>query len=111
MENSIMPLYESLQLKTSCDSSLDNEKLLEISDLITRLFDKEGFELLYMIIKYYSIIEDNLSINEIPYKPKIIKAGLKYDFNNFPNKLINMICSFVYLHIKKLDDEKGRNIN
>ena len=110
MEKTILPLFNSLKSNTSEDNT-DNEKLLKISELINKHFDKEGFELLYIIIKCYSMIEDNVHINEIPYKPKINKTGLKYDFNNLPNKLINMIHTFVYLHIKKLEEEKERTMN
>jgi hypothetical protein len=84
------------------------EQKLELCNYINKELDHEGCEILYVIIKYFSIMEEKMAIETHPYKPKINKNSIKFDINLFPNKLVNMIDQFILLHNKKVLEEKVR---
>jgi hypothetical protein len=111
MENTILPLFNSLKNKMENKIlNLNDDDILKLSDIINKDLDKEGYELLYIIIRYYSILEDDLNINELPYKSKTNKGGIKFNLNYFPKKLIYIIYYFIELHTKKMFEEKQREI-
>jgi hypothetical protein len=103
------PLYHTLLQtlpKTIEDVSPD-----EISALHNRIagMDEEGLTLIYVIIQYYSILEDKRDSELLPYKGKWNKNNLKFDMSNFPPRLLIIIRNFVDLHLQKQqEDEKFR---
>lgn len=103
------PLYSSLKQKSEQDNcSFTYEEQLSICADINKDLDANGTEVLYALIKYYSILEDKLPHDTVPYKPKINKGGIKFDISLMPNKLINIIKTFIELHNQKMAEEKER---
>jgi hypothetical protein len=103
------PLYFSLKQK--CENNvktLSYEDQMELCSIINKELDEEAAELIFAIIRYYSIIEENISFDSIPYKPKVNKNGLKFDLTVLPQKLIWMIKNFVEMHHQKLQEERQR---
>lgn len=112
--NTTFPLYNTLKQK--CENLeakiYTYEEQIELCNLINKNLDHQGYELLYIIIKYFSIYEDKLGSDMIPpYKPKLNKSGIKYDMSCIPNKLIQIIDQFIQLHLEKINEEKVRENN
>jgi hypothetical protein len=103
------PLFNHLFNECNVDKEFNYEEQMELCKKI-RDIDDEGCEIIFALIKFFYITIDNGFIDNLPYKPKVNKTGLKYDLNNLPSKLIHMIDKFVSLHISKLEMEKNRNI-
>lgn len=108
MNISSFPLFNNLYNETKQEIVLNYEEQMELCNKIKEI-DDEGCEIIFAIIKFYYISVDNGFIENLPYKPKINKNGYKYELNNLPIKLINMIKKFVDLHYNKLELEKDRN--
>jgi len=106
------PLYTNLvqKMESKTLTSLTQDEHTELCEKINKNMDQEGCELLYVIIRYYSILEDKLSKEELPYKPKINKTGLKFDLSSLPIRLVHMIKDFTDMHYEKLEEEKAREI-
>ena len=103
MSQSSFPLYSSLKQKSETDNlTLSYEDQMNICNSINKDLDAEGVEVLYALIKYYSILEDKLPHDAIPYKPKINKGGVKFDISAMPHKLACMIKYFMDLHTQKI---------
>lgn len=110
--NNNFPLYFSLKQKNeNRNEKLSYDDMKNLCSIINNDIDQEGFEIIYAIIRYYSLIEDKISFDSIPYAPKVNKNGLKYDLTSLPNKLILMIQNFVEMHSNKINEEKQREIN
>jgi len=109
MTSSSFPLFHNLYNETANENLLNYEHQMELCQKIKEM-DDEGCEIIFAIIKFYYISIDNGFIDHLPYKPKINKNGYKYELNNLPIKLINMIEKFVNLHNNKIELDKHRNI-
>lgn len=103
------PLYSSLKQKSESENLTFNyEDQLNICASINKDLDANGTEVLYALIKFYSILEDKYPHDTVPYKPKINKGGIKFDISLMPHKLINIIKTFLELHNQKMTEEKER---
>jgi predicted RNA-binding protein with PUA domain len=110
MLNTSFPLFNNLYNECSNDLLLTYDDQIELCNKIKDI-DDEGCEIIFALIKFYYISIDNGYIDNLPYKPKINKNGYKYELNNLPLKLINMIHKFLELHINKIELDKNRNIS
>ena len=98
------PLYDLLTEKT-------NDAVLSPSDMVSyinniKLMDKRGYDLLFVIIRIYSIKNvQNINVSDVPFSGQKIedqtlnKTDVKFDIRNFPNKLNQMLFEFTKLHI------------
>ncbi len=108
------PLYDLL-IDKSKDVALTQPELMEFMQNVKKL-DKNGYELLFVIIRIYSIKNiPNTSINEIPYSGQKMEqkmeqnkmqnmSAVKFDIRNFPNKLNQMLFEFTKLHLNKHEE-------
>ncbi|GAF91562.1 unnamed protein product [marine sediment metagenome] len=98
------PLFESIVKEldeTKKNKFLtDNEKndcCLEI-----KTFDKNSFEILYVLIKTYEVKSTPSNTCILPYDSKELKTGIKFDFHNLPATLQQIIYEFCNKRKKNL---------
>lgn len=99
--NSQFPLFNSLNNKTKQLKEFTHKEKMDIIKDI-KSFDKNGHELIYALIKAYDLNDGILNPISFPYEGKQLKTGIKFDFDKFPNKLQNILGTFVEMH-KKLE--------
>ena len=98
------PLYDSL---ISDAKNLDLN-ITEKDDLIKMIknIDEEGAERIYVLIRMYQLENnEDKSTFKIPYGGKYIKNDLKFDLNDLPNQLKQIIYKFVLMHYKTMEEE------
>ena len=102
------PLYDDLnkQISTKKLENIDlkiEEKKEFINDI--KKLDSYSQELFYTLIRYYQMNNhDGIQSINLPYNAKKLKSGYKFDLDNFPEHLKQML----YLFIKK-NKESYRN--
>jgi len=106
--NTNFPLFDLLTEKTQ-DTALTQPELIDFVQNVRKL-DKKGYDLLFVIIRIYSIKSstnsNNVNLNDIPYSGQKMedtnlenKTDVKFDIRNFPNKLNQMLYYFTKLHL------------
>ena len=107
------PLYDRLSKNSSeKDLSLKQKKYFTES---IKTIDPNGRELLYMLIKYSSLKEDNIEFDTIPYMGKSIEnekktKNISWDLSDLPNNLKHIILNFLKMHLSKMCEEEERNL-
>ena len=100
------PLYDSL-IKTAKSKDLSAKHKLELIKSMNT-FDDNGKELLYVLIEFYYIQNEKNTNVKIPYKCKVVEkdglTSLSWSFNDFPNKLKNLLSIFIEMHMRTKDD-------
>jgi hypothetical protein len=99
------PLYDSL---ISYTKNLDLNST-EKDDLIKMIknIDEEGAERIYVLIRMYQLENnEDKSTFKIPYGGKYVKNDIKFDLNDLPNQLKQIIYKFVLMHNKTMEEEK-----
>lgn len=98
------PLYESLS------SDVINEDLTikqkeEYMKLIKNI-DLDGAERIYVLIRMYQLenSEDKTTF-KIPYGGKYVKNDLKFDLNELPFELKQILYKFILIHSKTMEEE------
>ena len=94
------PLYNSIKNITTLDKNLSLKEILEIALKIKKL-DKNTHELVYALIKSYQIDNKDNKAHMLPYDSKQLKTGIKFDMNNIPLGLQNMLAKFLEMHEKR----------
>jgi hypothetical protein len=102
------PLYHTIKQRAESRSILSYEEQMELCESLSKNLDHEGSELLYVLIKYYSILENRYPQDTLPYKPKVNKGGIKFDLSSMPSGLVKMIKTFFELHEAKMMEEQER---
>jgi len=102
------PLYHTIKQRAENRSLLTYDEQMELCDSLNKNLDQEGSELLYVLIKYYSILENHYPQDTLPYKPKVNKGGIKFDLSAMPSGLVKMIQTFLELHEAKILEERER---
>lgn len=98
------PLYTSL-FKDIPTIDLKGHEKKEFCKNIKKL-DQNGYDLIYALIRiYYLDNEDSILGFTLPYGGKYIKNDLKFDLEVFPSKLKQLLNKFIYVHLKKMEDE------
>jgi hypothetical protein len=108
--NTNFPLFDLLTEQTQ-DVPLSQPDLIDFVQNVKKL-DKKGFDLLFVIIRIYSIKtstnNNSVNLNDIPYSGQKMETGefnnkmdVKFDIRNFPNKLNQMLYHFTKLHLNK----------
>jgi len=83
----------------------------EQMDLCSKIseMDAQSQEIIYVIIRFYDIyIEKNHNEN-LPYRPKLNKNGIKFELNNLPFQLQYMLLQFVKMHFEKCREDEERH--
>lgn len=104
---SVFPLYDSIYQEVTNENEMLQEKKMNLCNEIKEL-DKEGHELVYAIIRNYFLLHEKVVSDELPYSPKVIKHGLKFDTSIMPNRLLHMLDHFVKLHRMKIQEDQSR---
>ncbi|NDE15760.1 hypothetical protein EBZ80_12605 [bacterium] len=99
------PLFHTLLQRVKSDQELSAEQVGVLHGKIAGM-DDEGLTLIYVIIQYYSILEDKRDTELLPYKGKWNKNSLRFDMSNFPPRLVAIIKDFVDLHLEKQLEER-----
>lgn len=94
------PLYTSIKNITEFDKELSHQELVNVAQKIKKL-DKNTHELVYALIKSYQIDNKENKVHMLPYESKQLKTGIKFDMNNLPKGLQNMLAKFLEMHEKR----------
>jgi hypothetical protein len=86
------PLYVSLKNGAS-DVNLTDVEKNEIIDKIKEFEDEKDIEIVYALIKAFSIENGDIGM-DFPHYCKIIKAGLKVDLDQTPTRLQRILLNF-----------------
>ncbi len=104
--NSSFPLYNLLVEKTK-NNPFSASDCIELVENVRKL-DKSGFDLLFVIIRIYSLKNSVNETSEIPYGGQKVdgtqlesKTDVKFDIRNFPDKLNHMLLEFTKMHLSK----------
>jgi hypothetical protein len=98
------PLYDSLSSEvTNVDlTTLEKDELMKLLKNI----DVEGSERVYILIRMYQLENsEDKSTFKIPYGGKYVKNDLKFDLNELPFELKQIIYKFVTMHCKTMEEE------
>ena len=98
------PLFDNL-LKDAVDKDLNVEEKEKFTEKIKKM-DKNGYELLYTLIKIYQVQEGDPSSFIIPYNGKQLKSGVRFDLDSFPNRLKQILYKFLNLHLSSMEENK-----
>ena len=99
------PLYDNLITEKSSDDLTPKQKDEFVK--ITKNLDANGYELIYALIRTYQLENsEDKSTFKIPYGGKFVKNDIKFDLNDLPNELKNMLYKFVLIHEKTINEEK-----
>jgi hypothetical protein len=112
--NTNFPLFDLLTEQTQ-DVTLSQPDLMDFVQNVRKL-DKKGFDLLFVIIRIYSIktsVNNSPNLSDIPYSGQKMETGefnnkmdVKFDIRNFPNKLNQMLYHFTKLHLNKHEEHE-----
>jgi hypothetical protein len=109
------PLFSLLHEKTN-DNPLEQMELIELIENIRKL-DRQGFDLIFLIVRLYSLRVNQTSSNvfDIPYSGEkvkdteevsadasAIKMDIKFDIRNFPNRLNRMLLEFSKMRLEQM---------
>lgn len=99
------PLYTSLS-KNLPSKDLSAKEKKTLIDNISKL-DFEAQEIIFVLIKsYYTDNEKNQKFN-IPYNGQIYNNRIDFDLEKFPIKLKHIIKKFLFLHEKKIAEDRN----
>lgn len=103
MNFSGFPLYSTLLKEV--DTDIKNKGIEPTSpiSLVSKQFvmnhikkiDKQNFEYIYCLILSYYIDTNKKNVQTIPYEGKQLKSGIKFNFEDLPNKLQRIIYTFI----------------
>jgi len=104
MNNSNFPLYDNLLLDI-CSRDLNtkekNDFMLKIKSI-----DENGSELVYALIRVFQMENSyDTSTFKLPYDGKYSKNDMKFDLNQLPNELKQILYKFVQLHTESMKEE------
>jgi hypothetical protein len=98
------PLYDSLSSDVS-KFDLTTKQKDEFMKLVKNI-DNEGTERIYVLIRMFQLENaEDKSTFKIPYGGKFIKTDLKFDLNDFPNELKNILYKFIKIHSSTMEEE------
>lgn len=88
------PLYD-LYYKSSTNKELTPEQKNTFIEKMSYIHD---FELFFLLIKYYAQ-NHNEDEYPFPYNGKMLKKGLRFNLDELPNKLQQMLFNFLHAHL------------
>ena len=100
------PLYDNLITEVTSFEDLSNKQKEYFMKMIADVDDNSS-ELIYALIRVYQLENsDNKNIFTLPYDGKFIDSDLKFDLNELPNQLKQMLYKFLTLYHENKDNEK-----
>jgi hypothetical protein len=98
------PLYDSLSSGV-LNIDLSTKQKDEFMKIMKNI-DVDGAERIYVLIRMYQLENcEDKSTFKIPYGGKYVKEDLKFDLNDLPNELKQMLYKFVKMHTKTMEEE------
>ena len=98
------PLFDTLSSQTE-NKDLTTGQKDELMKMI-KTIDEEGSERIYVLIRMFQLENsEDKSTFKIPYGGKYVKTDLKFDLNDLPYQLKQIIYKFVVMHNKTMDEE------
>jgi hypothetical protein len=83
------PLYDMIYSKTT-----DTELTFDEKDFFTeKISEIDNHELFYMLIKMYAV--NHQMTETIPCGGKVLKKGIKFELDNCPNRLQQILLDFL----------------
>jgi len=110
---SLFPLYDILN-KEYPEKDLSIKQKEEFVSKIEKI-DDTGKDLVYSLIQFYRIENENEKLSEaLPYKgirettSEKGKEDLSWCFTDFPIKLRHILHTFIKMHVQSMEEEKLR---
>ena len=101
------PLYNNISKEV--ENEPKDLTIKQKTDFIKKIkqFDKEGYELMYALIRTYEMENNNGIVTfNLPYNSKQLKTGVKFELENLPIRLKHILYNFIQKHIIKMEEEK-----
>ena len=100
------PLYDSLS------KDIKNRELTvaQKKDFVKKVsqLDQNGHELLYAVIRMYQVEnKENNTCFALPYNGLFLDSDIKFDLENFPKKLKQILFKFIKIHLGKMTEEEN----
>lgn len=94
------PLYDNLMTEVQSFEDLNNKQKDEFMKLVGDIDDNTS-ELIYALIRVYQLENsDNKNTFTLPYDGKFIDNDVKFDLNELPNQLKQILYKFLILYDK-----------
>ena len=94
------PLYDNLIAEVQTFEDLNNKQKDDFMKIIENVDDNTS-ELIYALIRVYQLENsDNKNTFTLPYDGKFIDKDVKFDLNELPNQLKQILYKFLLLHDK-----------
>lgn len=94
------PLYDNLIAEVQSFEDLTNKQKDEFMKLVADIDDNTS-ELIYALIRVYQLENsENKNTFTLPYDGKFIDKNVKFDLNELPNQLKQILHKFLILHDK-----------
>jgi len=122
--DNFFPIYDVIceQVKASGDYEKHfstNEYVELINKLRTISVDKNGRDMIYVLIRVHSLRNSSTKFLEVPFggeknnnssSSNSSVVDIKFDIRNFPNSLNRILSKFCDLHLRKIkeDNEKPK---
>lgn len=98
------PLYDNLS-KDISDRDLTVRQKDKFMILIDNL-DTNGYELVYALIRVYQLEKsEDRSTFKLPYDGKYLKNDMKFDLNQLPCELKQILFKFLQIHTETMKEE------
>lgn len=92
------PLYDNLITEVTSFEDLSNKQKEQFMKMVVDIDDNSS-ELIYALIRVYQLENsENKNIFTLPYDGKFIEGDLKFDLNELPNQLKQMLYKFLTLY-------------
>jgi hypothetical protein len=94
------PLYDNLMAEVESSEDLNNKQKDEFMKIIVDIDDNTS-ELIYALIRVYQLENsENKNTFTLPYDGKFIDKEVKFDLNELPNQLKQILYKFLILYDK-----------
>lgn len=105
MNQKKLPLYDNIYNYISKNNlinlDLNVDQKINFIKLIKKL-NKNESELFYILIRFFQLNnDDGIDSFNLPYKSKKQKNGYKFDIDNFPNTLKQILYRFLEINTVK----------
>lgn len=97
------PLYDNLITEVTSFEDLSNKQKEHFMKMVVDVDDNSS-ELIYALIRVFQLENsENKNIFTLPYDGKFIDKDLKFDLNELPNQLKQILYKFLTLYHENKD--------
>jgi len=103
------PLYDNLITEVTSFEDLSSKQKDNFMKMVVDIDDNSS-ELIYALIRVYQLENsENKNIFTLPYDGKFIDKDLKFDLNELPNQLKQILYNFLTLYHGNKTKEEVKN--